>query len=332
MALHRRHVLFGIASLPASSLLAGRSLPGLNATVYNGYELHTTLQVAGPGSSIVLAPGDYGDIGRLELHTEDVTLQAQHAVLRTPLVVDGDRACLDGLECTEGAIFLAAGLTISGSTFTGQGIEVRGAGTVVTDCNISRYGDTGIDVRASAVGSNIHHNNIHDCLSGAGPAIMVGVSMRDTSKRVNCTVADNTITNCAAGSTETLSFKSSANQMLRNSLFNCNNLTNRHGEGNTIADNHLDRCKGIVIQDAYTRVTGNVLTNLTGPGIQVMAGSMTWNGTTQGKHPQAAHTVVQGNTSPLWIGRRYSGYIFPAINTQVSNHNGPIRRDFEGTA
>ena len=63
MPLPRRNFLFGIAALPATSLLAGRQLPGLTTTVYNGYELHTALQAAGPGSSLLLAPGTYGDTG-----------------------------------------------------------------------------------------------------------------------------------------------------------------------------------------------------------------------------------------------------------------------------
>src|SRR5688500_4443041 len=36
MSASRRRVLFGIAALPAGHLLAGRLLPGLTATVYNG--------------------------------------------------------------------------------------------------------------------------------------------------------------------------------------------------------------------------------------------------------------------------------------------------------
>jgi hypothetical protein len=32
----------------------------------------------------------------------------------------------------------------------------------------------------------------------------------------------------------------------------------------------------------------------------------------------------------LWIGRRYSGYTYPAIGTRVEGHNGSIKRDFEG--
>ena len=43
MALRRRNVLFGIMSLPASTLLSGRPIPGLTTTVYNGYELHTAM-------------------------------------------------------------------------------------------------------------------------------------------------------------------------------------------------------------------------------------------------------------------------------------------------
>jgi hypothetical protein len=78
MILHRRNVLFGIASLPASTLLAGHQLVGLTATVYNGYELQTALQAAGAGSSILLAPGNYGDLGGLLRVTQpEVTIRAE---------------------------------------------------------------------------------------------------------------------------------------------------------------------------------------------------------------------------------------------------------------
>ncbi len=79
MSSARRRFLFGIAALPAGSLLAGRPLPGLVATVHNGYELHTALQTAGEGSSILLAPGHFGDIGQFILTSSNISVRVQTA-------------------------------------------------------------------------------------------------------------------------------------------------------------------------------------------------------------------------------------------------------------
>ena len=54
MLLARRNVLFGITALPAGTLLGLRPMRGLSLTVFNGSELYTAFQAAGPGSSIVL--------------------------------------------------------------------------------------------------------------------------------------------------------------------------------------------------------------------------------------------------------------------------------------
>ena len=326
MSASRRKVLFGIAALPAGHLLAGRLLPGLTATVYNGYELHTVLQAAGPDSSILLAPGDYGDIGRFILAGSNVSVRVQaplRTILRVPLVVDGDFVELDGLAFEGGVRLAGAGEIIANSSFTGNGIEIRGVNTEVHHCDISRYSDRAIDVRSSASGVYIHDNTIHDCLPGAGPGIMIGTSTRDTNNRVGARVVSNTCINLAAGSNETLSFKSSGNVMSGNRLINCNNIVNRHGEDNEISGNRLELSGAIVIQDAHTLVANNVA------DIRIMAGTSPWNAQVQGDHPQAAYTVLRDNSGSLMIGATYPRYDHPAIYTRVENHNGSIALGFE---
>jgi hypothetical protein len=336
MSVSRRNILFGMVGLPAGHVLAGLPLPGLTATVYNGYELHTALQTTGPGSSILLAPGDYGDVGCFVVTGSNVSVRVQsplRTILRAPLVVQGDFVELDGIAF-EGGIHLAAtGQVIANSSFTGIGIQIRGVNTEVHHCDISQYKGRAIDVRSSAIGVYIHDNTIHDCLPGAGSGIMIGTSTRDTDRRVGARIVNNTCINLAAGSSETLSFKSSGNIMSGNRLVNCNNLSNRHGEDNEISGNRLEGSKGIVIQDARTLVANNVLDRVReGPGIQIMAGTSPWNSQVQGDHPQAANTVLRGNSGPLMIGRKYSGYNFPAISTQVESHSGQISARFhQGT-
>jgi hypothetical protein len=326
MSVSRRNVLFGIAALPASSLLAGRPLPGLTATVYNGYELHTALQVAGPHSSILLAPGDYGDIGRFILTGSNLSLRVQtplRTIVRVPLVVNGDFVELDGLAFEEGIHLVGRMGVTANSAFTGNGIEITGVNAEVHHCDISRYSDRGIDVRSSAIGVYIHDNRIHDCLPGAGPGLMIGTSTADTNKRVGARVVNNTCTNLAAGSSETLSFKSSGNTMSSNDLINCNNITNRHGQDNEIVGNRLERSGAIVIQDAHTLVANNMA------AIRIMAGTSPWNAQVQGDHPQAAYTVLRGNSGSLMIGATYPRYDHPAIYTRVESHNGSISLGFE---
>jgi hypothetical protein len=173
-------------------------------------------------------------------------------------------------------------------------------------------------VRASATGAFIHDNRIHDCLPGASVGIMVGTSTADSSKRVGARIVNNTCTNLRAGSSETLSFKSSGNVMSGNRLINCNNITNRHGEGNQIIGNQLQGSKSIVVHDARTLVANNVAS------IQIMAGNVAWNTLIQGKHPQAYQTVLRGNSGSLTIGRAFSGHNYPALNTRVEGHRGRI--------
>ena len=321
MGASRRNILFGIAALPAGSLLAGRRLPGLTATVYNGYELHTALQAAGPGSSLLLAPGDYGDIGRFILAGSNISLRVQaplRTILRVPLVAEGDFVELDGLAFEQGVHLAGISGMVANSAFTGNGINVSGVNAEVHHCDISRYSDRGIDVRATATGAYIHDNRIHDCLPGASAGIMVGTATADSSKRVGARIVNNTCTNLAAGGSETLSFKSSGNTMSGNDLINCNNITNRHGEGNGIIGNRLQGSKSIVVHDARTLVANNVAS------IAIMAGNVTWNTLIQGKHPQAYQTVLRGNSGSLTIGRAFNGHNYPALNTHVESHNGSV--------
>lgn len=336
MLLHRRNLLFGLAALPVSSLLGGRPLPGLTTTVFNGYELHTALQVAGPGSSILLAPGNYGDIGQLVLPASNVAIRVQapaRAILRSPLVVTGDRVELDGLACMEDVHLAGLGLVVASTVFNGSSLKLTGPDAEVHHCDFSRNRNKAIDVRATALRAYIHDNVFHDPAGPGANAILVGVSTKDTHKVVAARIENNLFQNCVAGNSETVAFKSSGNTLIANSFLNCNNVSNRHGEDNQIIGNRLEWCKGIVVQDARTLVADNVLVSVReGPGIQIMAGTVPWDAQIQGEHPQAAFTVLRNNTGPLMIGRKYSGYTYPALDTVVESHIGKITLKFhQGT-
>lgn len=339
MGLARRNVLFGIGALPlAGGMLAGRTLPGLTATVYNGHELHTALGAAGPGSRVVLAPGDYGDIGRFVSSQPEVRLVAQvphRTVLRSPLVLQGHYARLEGLalelEADEGfGIHLAAaGQQIIGQKSSGRGITITGQGAEVARCEISGFSGSAINVEGSAANAYIHDNLLRDARSG-GVGIGVGDSQIWTNVRIGARVVNNTVQNCASGSTESIRCKSSGNTFTGNKLVNSNNISSRHGENNLYQNNVIERSMGIVVQDAHNSLVGNRVINIRkGPGIQIMCGDIRYNEVRQGRHPQAYDTRLDRNVGPVWIGRRHSGYIHPAVGTRVSNHSGSIRRDFE---
>jgi hypothetical protein len=100
MSFSRRNILFGISALPTTTLLAGHQLVELAATVHNGHELHTALQAAGPGSSILLAPGNYGDVGGLLRVTQpEVTIRAEPGAMiyHTSLRIEAPGVLVDGL-------------------------------------------------------------------------------------------------------------------------------------------------------------------------------------------------------------------------------------------
>jgi hypothetical protein len=270
-------------------VLSGHPLPGLTATVYNGYEFHTAIQAAGPGSSIMLAPGNYGDIGSFIFASSNVSVRVHsphRAIFRSPLVVNGDFVDLDGLAFEEGVHLVGTGALLQNSKLTGSGLSASGVNTEIHHCDISRFKGKAIAVSANAANAYVHDNYIHDCLPGAGNAVMVGESTRDTNKRVGARVVNNRCVNLASGTSETLSFKLSGNTFSGNQLVNCNNISSRHGEGNLIANNRLDRSKGIVVQDARTLVTGNTLVGTReGPGIQIMAGTAAWKRAGAGRSP-----------------------------------------------
>lgn len=328
MTLPRRRFLLGVAALPASSVLAGRPLPGIVATVHNGYELHTALQTAGAGSSIVLAPGNFGDIGQFILASSNVSIRVQvpqRTVLRSPVVVQGNLVDLEGLAFQEGIVLVGDGLTITGSVFAGSPLEIRGVGTEVAGCEFHSYKSRAISINGTAQNPYIHHNYIHDCMSGANSAVRVGQSTRDSNRRISARIDSNRFERCRPGSSETISVKSSGNVISGNTFTDCNNVVNRHGEDNLYQGNTLERCYGLLIHDGNNRVVGNRLVTPTRfRGISIMGGNCPWNATIQGSHPQAYNTFLAGNSGAMIIGAQYSGDNLPAVNTIVDSHQGSI--------
>jgi Chondroitinase B len=331
MPLKRRNFLFGIASLPASSLLAGRALPGLTATVYNGYELHTALQAAGAGSTILLAPGNFGDIGSFVLAGSDISVRVQaplRTTLRSRMVVNGSFVDLDGLAFEEGIELIGTGVSISNNRFNGNGVRVSGVNAVVANNEIGPYRDKAIIIHGSATGATVRGNYIHDAMGGSSDgfaAVQVGESMNDSERLIRARVENNRIVRCDAGS-EAISVKSSGNMFIGNTLSDSRaNITNRHGHNNVYQNNVLERSYCIVVHDRGTRLIGNRAVNpLLARSFRIIGGNISHSSNHQGGHPQAYDTYLQGNVGALEIGAQFPGNRLPAVNTTVVSHSGPI--------
>lgn len=327
MPLSRRNVLFGITALPASALLGRRPLPGLSLTVCNGYELRSALQAAGAGSSIVLAPGNYGDVGGFSLASSGVSLRVQsplRTVLRAPLEVHGDRVDLDGIAFEEHVHLAGAGLTITNSQLNG-GLNISGIDVEVAYCEIGGHVGRGIAIGSTARNCHVHHNYLHDQISAGddgNATILVGGSMRSTDTPVNALIEYNLLERCKGGN-ETLGVKSSGNTIRFNTAVECKNFTNRHGENNTWAANTFINSYTITIHDQNNQVLGNKFVH--SKGIRVMGGDHAWNGNVQGGHPQAYNTFVCGNDGTLQIGVQWGKDALPALGTTVAAHKGKIR-------
>ncbi len=245
-------------------------------------------------------------------------------MLHAPLIVQGDHVDLEGLAFEEGIVLAGSGLSLIGSITTGTGIDVSGVNTEIAGCELSNFRGRGIHIHihGSAQNPHVHDNYIHDGVGGGlgTAAIQLGSSMRDSSRRISARIE-----RCRNGSTETISVKSSGNVLSGNTLIDCNNVCNRHGEDNIYQGNTLDRCYGLVVHDAGTRLIDNKIVNAArARGFSIMGGNSPWTSTVQGTHPQAFGTFLAGNSGPLIVGAKYSGHNLPAVNTTIQSHSGSI--------
>jgi hypothetical protein len=300
--------------------------------VYNGYELSAALQMAGPESTITLAPGHFGDVGHFILNNAKISIRVQsplQTVLQAPLEVNANGVELDDLVFGSGLLLTGTGLKISNSLFRGNGVSVTGTGTEVSYCEFSDFTGVGVRVQNTARKAFVHHNYFHDS-KGTGnghEAVQVAQSLNDTDKELNALIEYNLFERCNAES-ETISVKSSSNIIRFNTLQDSeSNLVNRHGERNTWAGNTLIRALTITIHDRGNKVLGNRL--ISSRQIRVMGGSITPDTKKEkgkkGGHPQAMDTYLCGNEGGLEIGYQFKNLKLPAVNTSVANHKGSIK-------
>jgi hypothetical protein len=308
MLTRRRTILYGITALATSSLL-GRVA---QANVWNGTELRRALATLAPGSRITMKPGAYGDAGGFAIDTPGIEL------------------CADGAGCVvhDPMVVLASNVTLSGQQFRTSPVKVSAPGAVVAGCDfsISVGNHDMLNIGPTAKGAEVTGCLFHDALPAAQGALSIGGSQATSNVDIGAFVHGNRFVDLALGSHETLYMKSSSNRIIDNVFINSNNITARNGEDSIIQGNKFTNSFGIVVQGAHHKVIGNQLVGSKGQhGIFIMTGTMAWDARTQGGHSQAYDVLVQDNVGRLVLGRVYgSKYTFPALNTRVVNHSGPI--------
>jgi len=337
----------GVALLARPSL----SFPGLALGVSNGPELAAALRIAAAvlGTVVTLAPGTYGDVGRSLVVPPGTTLRAavrrRRTVLRPGLEL-GRGAVLDGLALTgpdgipvtyeadrprgpaaEGAALSAeATYTVVGSTK----VSIRDASVVVRLCEFFGTAGVAVTVWASARGPLIAENLFHDPAGNPNgdneATIQCGRAMADTNAPIGARIYRNRMERWRTGS-ETVSVKSSANTIEENRLVACQNLTNRHGDGNRYLRNVIENTQagGITVHDYNTTLDGNQIVGGVGSRFKVMAGdceASLGGSQTQGCHHNSVGARLRGNVGLLAIGYAFSGDTIPCRDTVVESHTG----------
>jgi hypothetical protein len=346
-----------LAALPALTLTGRAAKATVNREIYhtaqavsNMKRLQRMLDRASPGNVVTVEPGQYATPGGLlRLRTPDVRVIADGAeffetdiILEAPEVrlvgatIQPDpygRAAPAGYDDEDGywqpyppaAVHMVA--SASGKTFTGSGPALNGPNQVVQNCDISRYNGEGINFTSSAVNSKALNNKIHDCNSGAGPGIFVNDSQGATDKDLNALVEGNTLYNLKPGSAESIGVKISSVTLRGNRLTNGNCFVNRHGEDNVWVGNILEGSISFKIHDAKITLRNNNCRNgVIASDIELMTGSMPWNGHTQGSHPNAYACRLVGNTARVLIARKTNNKAtIKADSNVVESNTGSIK-------
>jgi parallel beta-helix repeat protein len=329
MPLRRRDFLHGVLALPGLGAASGhgprRSAGG---AVRTGEELRAALAAAVPGATILLAPGDFGDVAQFELAVPGVTLRAAvplRSTLRAPLQVAGDRARIVDLafrgDGDGGFLLVAIAACRDSLSITASDVEVKG-------CDFARFPQRAILVRPSGLRPYIHGCGFHDNVKGGGggggnahEAISLGYDNPNSKTSMKARVVGNRFWNLNVEG-EAVSVKSSDNTLQGNQLSSSRGgFTSRYGARNTFSGNTCTNSRGIAVGGRGCRIVGN---RINGTGrIAVQAGDAAADSTTNGVHPQSADTLAEGNTGQLVIGGQYRP--MPALSTTVRRHSGSVR-------
>ena len=166
MSLQRRNFLHGVLALPGVAPLGYGIGPSFGTSVRSGEELKAALAAATPGTTIVLAPGDFGDVAQFDLTVPNVTFCASvplRSTLRSPLEIRGDHARIVDLAFRgdgEDNLYMVAVAACNDSiAITSNDVEVKG-------CDFSYFPQRAIFVR-SGLRAYIHDCGFHDNTKGS---------------------------------------------------------------------------------------------------------------------------------------------------------------------
>jgi hypothetical protein len=305
---------------------------------HNGADLQDALRLARPGSTITLAPGDFGDVELFELATPDVTICASiplRSVLRSPLLVSGSRTRLIDLafyEDVEG-IYMAThsptAPTSSKSTCS-DSVSITATDVQVRGCSFGYFSARAILVRPSGLRPFITECSFHNNKDGGGSsnaheAISLGYDNTNSNTSMRARVIGNKLWNLNVEG-EAICVKSSDNLIEGNQLSSSRAaFSNRNGERNLFKNNTSTNAGGFAIEDRGNRLVANTVTG--GGQLKILGGNATADDkrTASNVHLQATDTYLEANRGSLVIGYNYSGMNLPAINTTVVSHSGDIR-------
>ena len=167
MRLQRRGLLHGMAVLPISWSQLGQS-GRTSVAVGNGQELAERLSRARPGDVITLEPGEYGGVDELAVTVDGVSLVSMvplGAIIRAPLVVDGDGVLLADLAFRDPG---APGFQLAAVAACSDSLSIRGRDVEVKGCDFGYFGARAILVRPTGLRPHIHDCTFHDNRDGGG--------------------------------------------------------------------------------------------------------------------------------------------------------------------
>ena len=289
MSLQRRNFLHGVLALPGVAPLGYGIGPSFGTSVRSGEELKAALAAAMPGTTIVLAPGDFGNVGQFDLSVPDVTIRASvplRSIIRSPLEITGDRATIAELafrgEGEDNLYMVAVAACEDSLAITSNDVEVKG-------CDFSYFPQRAIFVR-SGLRAYIHdcgfHNNTKGSIANSHEAIGLGYSNLYSRTSMNARIINNKFWNLNFEG-EVVSVKTSDNLLEDNQLTSSQGgFTQRYGRNNTFARNVSTNSRGIAIGGRGAKVISNQI-NGTGR-IAIQAGTVNADVLTNGStiHPQ----------------------------------------------
>ena len=223
MHLARRDFMHGVLALPGVASFGLGLRPSFGTSVRSGDELKAALATATPGTTIVLAPGDFGGVDRFELTVPHVTLRASvplRSTMRAPLEVHADHARIVDLAFrgeVDDNLHLVA---LAACT---DYLYVTANDTEITGCDFGFFPQRAIFIR-SGTGAYIHDCTFHDNTNGktanSHEAIGLGYSNLYSLQSMKARVVNNKLWNLKHDG-ETISVKTSDNIVEGNEMISC---------------------------------------------------------------------------------------------------------------